>query len=240
MVSFFGEVVFPVSRAFWDDEDENESNENTISQTEFSVRWLKEKPSKIDTLIIVEGEILIDFSRECLCQSTEETCLVEDKNEEKVCIIYQVNNGVYLCVVSPRFDVKFSGKLVDKMSEILLNTKRTICVTSRHVSHFKCKDTPVVPSFLRMLASKNGQNACSLKEPFLEQPNIVHGVTAGVLSYAEFMELPSVLYILYTDTFVLDSVSAEPLVKLFTAMDCTINNVSFAGKDFFNKGNLYM
>nr|XP_033324168.1 proteasome assembly chaperone 1-like [Megalopta genalis] len=240
MVSFFGEVVFPVSRAFWDEEDENESNEIAINEPEFSVRWLQEKPAQIDTLIVVEGEMLIDFSRECLCQSTEEACLVEDKNKTKICIIYQVNNGIYLCDVSPRFDVKFSGKLVDKMSEIFLNTKSTISITSRHISHFKCKDRPVVPAFLRMLVSKNGQSVCSLKEPLLEQPNIIFGVTAGVLSYAEFMDLPSVLYILYTDNFVLDSVSAEPLIKLFTTMDCTINDVSFAGKGFFNKGNLYM
>ncbi|KZC06193.1 PREDICTED: proteasome assembly chaperone 1 [Dufourea novaeangliae] len=240
MVSFFGEVVFPVSRAFWDEEDENESDGRTINETEFSVQWLKEKSTQIDTLILVEGEMLIDFSRECLCQSSEEVCLVEDESKRKICIVYQVNNDIYLCVVSPRFDVKLSGKLVDKISDILLNVKNTICITSRHMSQFKCKDVPTVPSFLRMLTTKNGGSICSLKEPPLEQPNIVYGVTAGVLSYAEFMELPSVLYVLYTDNFVLDSVSAEPLLKLFTAMNCTVNNVTFTGKNFFNKGNLYM
>lgn len=54
------------------------------------------------------------------------------------------------------------------------------------------------------------------------------------------MELPSVLYILYTDSFVLDSLSAEPLLKLFSAMNCTLHDVTFSEKDFFNKGNLYM
>ncbi|XP_053984858.1 proteasome assembly chaperone 1 [Hylaeus volcanicus] len=240
MVSFFGEVVFPVSRAFWDGEDEGGPSERTGNQLEFSLRWLKEKPARIETLIVVEGKMLLDFTRECLCQNAEEVCLVEDENKTKVCIIYQINDEVYLCIVSPQLDIKFSGKLVDKMSEILTNSNSTICVTCHHVSQFKCKNIPATPSFLRMLATKSGENVCSLKEPLLEQPNIVHGVAAGVLSYAEFMELPAVLYVLYIDNFVLDSVSAEPLLKLFTAMNCTLRNVSFGGKNFFSKGNLYI
>ena len=150
------------------------------------------------------------------------------------------------------------------MSDIVSTAKRTICITCHHISHFRTAKIPTVPSFLRMLATKNGGSVCSLKEPLLEQPNIVYGVTAGgwhlnntrlllrykfidkilfplsVLSYAEFMELPSVLYILYTDTFVLDSLSADPLLKLFSAMDCIVHDVAFTGKNFFNKGNLYM
>ncbi|XP_076667337.1 proteasome assembly chaperone 1 [Andrena cerasifolii] len=240
MVSFFGEVVFPVSRAFWDEEDENGPSETPVHQSELSLRWLKEKPAVINTLIVIEGEMLIDFSRECLCQDSEEACVVEDEKQKKACVIYKVNNEVYLCIVSPRFDVKFAGKLVDKISNILSTAKRTICITCHHISHFRTAKIPTVPSFLRMLATKNGGSVCSLKEPLLEQPNIVYGVTAGVLSYAEFMELPSVLYILYTDTFVLDSLSADPLLKLFSAMDCTVHDVVFTGKNFFNKGNLYM
>ncbi|KOC64811.1 Proteasome assembly chaperone 1 [Habropoda laboriosa] len=240
MASFFGEVVFPVSRAFWDEEDEYGATQNSVNQPQFSVRWLKEKPPQIDTLVVIEGEMLIDFSKKCLCENSEELCLVEDDNQTKVCSLYQVNDNVYLCIVSPRFDTKFSAKLVDKMGETISSAKNTISVTCRHISQFKNKNTPTVPSFLRMLTTENGKNVCKLKEPYLEQPNIVYGVAAGVLSYAQFMELPSVLYVLYTDSFVLDSLSAEPLLKLFTAMNCTLHNVTFAGKDFFSKGNLYM
>ncbi|XP_076762697.1 proteasome assembly chaperone 1 [Xylocopa sonorina] len=240
MASFFGEVVFPVSRAFWDEEDENEEPEYSSSQPEFFVRWLKEKPSEINTFVIIEGEMLIDFSRECLCPNSEEVCFVENNMEKKVCTIYRINDDMYLCLVCPRFDVKFSGKLVEKIGDIISSTKSTICITCRHVSHFKSKNVPTVPSFLRMLTTRNGENICKNKEPFLEQPNIIYGVAAGVLSYAEFMEVPSVLYVLYADSFVLDSLSAEPLLKLFTAMNCTLHNVTFDGKDFFTRGNLYM
>ncbi|XP_017877855.1 proteasome assembly chaperone 1 [Ceratina calcarata] len=240
MASFFGEVVFPVSRAFWDDEDENGTSESSVKEPKFFVRWLKDKPSDIDTLIVIEGEMLIDFSKECLCQNSEEACFVEDDKQKKLCTIYQVNEEVYVCIVSSQFDVKFSGMLVEKMSDVISSVKNTICVTCRHMSQFKSKNVPEVPSFLRMLFTKNGQNVCKVKEPLLERPNIIYGVTAGVLSYAEFMELPAVLYVLYTDCFALDSLSAEPLLKLFAAVNCKLHDVTFAGKDFFNKGNLYM
>ncbi|CAK9822535.1 Proteasome assembly chaperone 1 [Anthophora retusa] len=238
MVSFFGEVVFPVSRAFWDEEEIGETR--SVNQPQFFVQWLKEKPSQIDTLVVIEGEMLIDFSIKCLCQNFEEMCFVEDDNQKKICTLYQVNDNVYLCAVSPRFDTKFSARLVDKMGETISIVKNTVCLTCRHISQFKNKNTPAVPSFLRMLTTENGENVCKLKEPYLEQPNIVYGVAAGVLSYAQFMELPAVLYVLYTDSFVLDSLSAKPLLELFTAMNCTLHNVTFAGKEFFSKGNLYM
>lgn len=32
MATFFGEVVFPVSRAFWDDEDENRAIDYSVNQ----------------------------------------------------------------------------------------------------------------------------------------------------------------------------------------------------------------
>ena len=240
MASFFGEVVFPVSRAFWDDEEESGPTGQPIYQPEFFVRWLKEKPTQINKLIVIEGEILIDFSKESLGKNSKEVCFVEDDKQKKACTIYQINDEVYLCIVSEHFDVKFSSKLVDKMTDILSSVENTICITYRHISQFKNKNIPAVPSFLRMLVTKSGNNVCKLKEPFLEQPNIVYGVTAGVLSYAQFMELPAVLYVLYIDSFALDSASAEPLIKLFVALNCTLHDVSFAGKDFFNKGNLYM
>lgn len=65
------------------------------------------------------------------------------------------------------------------MSDILLNTNCIICVTCRHMSQFKHKNILAVPSFLRMLVTKNGENTCNFKVPLLEQPNIVYGVTAG-------------------------------------------------------------
>lgn len=240
MASCFGEIVFPTSRAFWDEEDENGPSGNPQNEIEFSVKWTKEKPERIKTLVVIEGDMLIDFTRECLCQNAEEVCVVQDEHQKRVLVIYKINDEVHLSMVSPRVDVKYSGKIIDKVSDILTISENLIAVTCYHVSQFKNTNIPCTPSFLRMLTSKTGKNMCKFECPLLERPNIVFGVAAGVLSYAEFMNLSSVLYILYTDCFALDSLSAEPLIKLFSSLNCTPHNVSLMTDKFFNKGNLYM
>lgn len=54
-------------------------------------------------------------------------------------------------------------------------------------------------------------------------------------------QLPAILYVLYTDGFVLDSKSVEPLMQLLgKTIKCGIKSVNFVGDKFFNKGNLYM
>jgi len=61
-----------------------------------------------------------------------------------------------------------------------------------------------------------------------------------VLSYAEFMDMSAKLYILYIDSFVLDSKCAEPLLKVLPAeMQYKLEDIKFT-KTFFSKGNLYI
>lgn len=48
-------------------------------------------------------------------------CVVKDEKQNKICIIYQIADEVYLCLVSPKFDVKLSGKLTDKVHTISLH-----------------------------------------------------------------------------------------------------------------------
>lgn len=240
MASHFGEIVFPTSRAFWDDEDENGPSGNTQNEIEFSLKWIKEKPERIKTLVVIEGDMLIDFTRECLCQDAEEICVIQDDQQKKVLVICKINDEIHFCMISPHFDIKYSGKIIDKVSDILVSSENLIAITCYHISQFKSTNIPCTPSFLRMLTSKTGKDMCKFECPLLERPNIVFGVAAGVLSYAEFMNKSSVLYILYTDCFTLDSLSAGPLIKLFSSLNCTPHNISLVADKFFNKGNLYM
>lgn len=66
---------------------------------------------------------IVDFSRECLCPNSKEICFVEDEKQKKIYTIYEVSDKVYLGIVSSHFDVKLSGKLVEKVSIFILNYK---------------------------------------------------------------------------------------------------------------------
>ncbi|CAL1689614.1 unnamed protein product [Lasius platythorax] len=209
MVSHFGEVIFPSSRAFWDDEDEYEAVENLEHRPKLHVCWLKNKPERMQKFIIIEGEPLIPFVKQCLCHNKEE------------------------------FDTKDAGTLVNQISDLLLNTESTISIVCRHVSQFQSTNIPETPSFLRILATKNA-NVSKYKIEPLEQPNIVFGVGAGVLSYAELTGISAKLYMLYIDNFVLDSKCAEPLLQVLTnEIDCKLQCPK-STENFFSKGNLYM
>lgn len=46
---------------------------------------------------------------------------MEDEKQKKIYTIYEVSDKVYLGIVSSHFDVKLSGKLVEKVSIFILN-----------------------------------------------------------------------------------------------------------------------
>lgn len=48
---------------------------------------------------------------------------MEDEKQKKIYTTYQVTNDMYLGIVSPHFDVKLSGKFVEKVRKFNLNYK---------------------------------------------------------------------------------------------------------------------
>ncbi|KAL0129813.1 hypothetical protein PUN28_001813 [Cardiocondyla obscurior] len=238
MASHFGEVIFPSSRAFWNDEEEYEPENSSEPSPKFYARWLKPKPEPMQKLIIIEGEPLIPLV-ERLYPKMKQMCVIENENHRNVSVIYQVDKEIYLCIILPQFDAKNAGQLVDQMHDLFLSSESTISIVCRHISQYQNTNVPEVPSLLRMLTTKTA-NVTNCKIKALEQPNIIFGVGAGVLSYAELKGIPSKLYILYIDSFTLDSTCAEPILQLLTdEIPCKIQRPTFT-ENPFSKGNLYM
>ncbi|KAL2728568.1 proteasome assembly chaperone 1 [Vespula squamosa] len=241
MATYFGEVVFPSSRAFWDENEGEELTDELQGELQVNINWLKDKPTSMKKFILVEGEIIIDFLKEGLCHDAEKICIIQDECNKELATIYQVNEDLYVCIIPRNFDTKLAGEFVIKISEILSISKSIYLITWRHVSQYKSANIPNVPSFLRCLYTKSANDLCKLHKEILEKPNIIYGVAAGILSFAQMMEYQSVLYVLYTDSFVLDSIAAEPLIEVFAEIsNQDLHNVTFVGKSFFNKGNLYI
>ncbi|XP_023248402.1 proteasome assembly chaperone 1-like [Copidosoma floridanum] len=128
-----------------------------------------------------------------------------------------------------------------KMIPLLNKARHLILLLAEHVSRFKSEVDNSSESFLKSLCSQKARMDKNLKTPPLNQPNIVSGVCAGVLSYAEIADLHCIMYILYTDTFTLDSKNSLPLAKLFSeTFGKSISKFSAGDTSCFNKGNLYM
>ncbi|XP_011706399.1 PREDICTED: proteasome assembly chaperone 1 [Wasmannia auropunctata] len=239
MVSHFGEIIFPSSRAFWDDEDEYESADYIEHSPKLYVRWLKTKPEFMQKLIVMEGDPLIPFVEQCLCSKMKEACVIENENRKKVSAIYQIDKQIYICIILSQFDTKNTGEFVNQIYDLLTSSESIISIVCRHISQFQSMNVPETASFLRILATKTANiTKCGIK--LLEQPNIVFGVGAGVLSLAELIGAPAKLYILYIDSFILDSKCAEPILQVLTdEIPCKLQQPKFA-ENSFSKGNLYM
>lgn len=240
MATSFGEVVLPSSRAFWD-EYEEELIDELEDVSVIDVVWLKDKPTSMKKFVLVEEKIIIDFFEKFLCHGAEKICTIQNELNKELAGIHKVNEDLYICILAPWFDIKIAGEFVTKINDILLICKSIYLISWRYVSDYKSANIPAVPSFLRCLYTNSGKKLCKSHNKILEQPNIIYGVAGGILSFAQMMNLQSVLYVLYTDCFVLDSTAAKPLIEIFAEISShLLYNISYAGRSYFDKGNLYM
>ncbi|XP_058802142.1 proteasome assembly chaperone 1-like isoform X5 [Phymastichus coffea] len=239
MASYFGEVILPSSRAFWND-DEDDDTFYRQDDTEFKSNWIESEPAEVEKLLVIEGEMIINYIYACLLQNAKVVCNIEYESEKNKTKIYFVDD-IYICAISSKLNLAQAGKLTETISSLLRKCKAIYTFTSDHISHFKSEEEIYSTSILKSLYSSKARNNKNWKISVLNQPNIVTGVCAGVLSYAEMANLSCIMYILYTDTFTLDSKNASPLTDLLAeVIGKTFPSFTTGGSSFFNKGNLYL
>ncbi|XP_033227339.1 proteasome assembly chaperone 1 isoform X3 [Belonocnema kinseyi] len=233
----FGEIVQPSSRAFWLDEDDEELQEGSQEDSKFSIEWLQKEPASFEKLIIVEGNMVVDFTKECILPDAKEICIIKHESHKKSSIIYEVDSSLYICIVSTELDLTEAGGFIDIIHGILSKSKKIIALTNCHVSQLKSNEDCSAPSFLKSLSTKDARNSWKVNAPHLGQPNIISGVAAGALSFAEIKGSYGILFVLYTDNFTLDSKSAHPLVELFSEItNRSLPEFSSVRSVYFNKG----
>ncbi|XP_033227338.1 proteasome assembly chaperone 1 isoform X2 [Belonocnema kinseyi] len=181
----FGEIVQPSSRAFWLDEDDEELQEGSQEDSKFSIEWLQKEPASFEKLIIVEGNMVVDFTKECILPDAKEICIIKHESHKKSSIIYEVDSSLYICIVSTELDLTEAGGFIDIIHGILSKSKKIIALTNCHVSQLKSNEDCSAPSFLKSLSTKDARNSWKVNAPHLGQPNIISGVAAGALSFAE-------------------------------------------------------
>ncbi|XP_011298601.1 uncharacterized protein PSMG1 [Fopius arisanus] len=236
MSELFAEVVHPSSRAFWNEEDESEIEDNVS----FTVDWTESSPEKIKTLIIAETSFIKDFVDKCVLQDHKSICSIKYSGSKESSKIYQLSNDSFLCLVDPQVNLTAAGDFIESISPILSKSENIIAITCNHVSQLKCGENTPEFSFMRSLSTRAAPEGQKKLFPLLSQPNIVAGVAAGALSYAETTSLPGTLAILYLEGFELDSESVEPLQALFTHLSVPLKPFHATSHLFLDKGNLYM
>lgn len=242
MATFFGEIVPSFSRAV--DEDEDELDSPTISTT--NIRWsplvhaelLKTPDNKLpcETLIVAVGPAASGFAQAYILhegyyiigaifsgmEERDVNTFDQMSPSDKTCYIYRnrLIPNAYLCLcktdVTPEQSYSFTEQLFSCLSTDSPYFYMSIlctCMTSEYKSEVPVSE--MNPPFLRSLKTTKfpGTPIC----PYLEQPNLLSGLPAQLLTYAQMIDIKAVLYICYTDSIYLDFTTIKIFHPLLTS-----------------------
>ncbi|KAJ7996994.1 hypothetical protein DPEC_G00224310 [Dallia pectoralis] len=245
MATFFGEVLSVYSRAVEEDEDElddeNEEDEQIHREIEekreVHIEWYPEVRLQCSELIIAVGpNATVFLSAYVLAESWDAVGHVSLWNEKSRCTSRQTsaplpgepacrfyrhrdNPSVLMCQSTCYIAEDQLFQWTDKLFGYLPNRGLNVMVLSDSpVAEYK---TPgylygsAVP-FLRSLKSSAFKNEALC--PALEQPNIITGLPAAVLSHCQVHQIPAVLYQCYTDVIGPDTVTMETYRPAITSL----------------------
>uniref|UniRef100_A0A8C0J5Z3 Proteasome assembly chaperone 1 n=1 Tax=Chelonoidis abingdonii TaxID=106734 RepID=A0A8C0J5Z3_CHEAB len=132
---------------------------------------------------------------------TDAFCLFYKLISDPTVLLCQCN-----CYVAEDQQFQWLEKVFGCMREEDLQV--TILSTCPVTDYKTPESTLTLPSpFLKALKTKDFKETTCC--PLLEQPNIVQGLPAAVLSYCQVWQIPAVLYQCYTDVISLDTVTIE-------------------------------
>ncbi|XP_078264913.1 proteasome assembly chaperone 1 [Rhinoraja longicauda] len=239
MATFFGEVVSVFSRAVdEEDEEDEEIRRELAGRRDVTIQWSSESRSSKDhsatlsipcsTLLIAVGEnaagFLNSFVQCCgswevvgavtLCNERVQRQLTSEKqfSADSSCLLYRLTSDPTIlschctCYIAEDQLFHWAEKVFENIQKRNLNV---IVLSSSSVTEYKSsRSIPSIPvPFLRALKTNTLQELpqCEL----LEQPNVISGLPAAVLTHCQIQQIPAVLYHCYSDVAALDTLTAE-------------------------------
>ncbi|XP_063236960.1 proteasome assembly chaperone 1 [Bacillus rossius redtenbacheri] len=224
----FGEIQEKVSRAFWDEEDEfdDDSHGNYCPERSCKIVWMTDKnilQRNFDVLLIVDGAFMKGVFEQGVVAKADPIARILDVKSAKKCdvmgqIFFQ-NDKALVCLCEESLDVTNTYAFTREVFPLMARCREVVALTSRSAAsylHHRGKELPM--SFLRRLQTDayRGDPVCER----LEQPNIVSGVPAQVLSWCQAHNLPAVLFVCYSESDEIDSMTTKPVAQLLSKMKC--------------------
>jgi len=225
MASFFGEVLPPRSRII-DDEDLDAIEEGYCDEFRVSCPPNKEK----NLLIVCEGKLSSIYSQ--LCSSESQMCgdlLAKSFNQDvSIGKIYRGNDWT---LVTCEQDLKQQEylNLANTVLGLADGGCKIICLTARHISEYRVEESDQDETVTRSLISASFPEPEPAKK--LEVPNILTGLSAGVLSISVVKGFPCLLLVNYVDVLTADSISLQGfqnIHKLKFIQECSLQKPNIA------------
>ncbi|XP_059620677.1 uncharacterized protein LOC132264473 [Phlebotomus argentipes] len=230
----FGEILEPVSRAFWDDYDDLADNE------EFKLpEWNAEEkdvicPEDVTSCIVIEGYKVEELMKLLLLKDANPIARLKSGS---VSLYHLQHLGCLICL-SEEKNLNYYGSITELLKPFIEKTPQVTCISIQPISMHRGErgskeDDPDSAAFVR------GINSVFPEIQSLKEPNLITGVAAGVASWRKFHDLPAPCYVLYIEALRLDSQTIAPLVRILEKLGLQCNeNSSINIKT--SESNLYM
>ncbi|XP_059083780.1 proteasome assembly chaperone 1-like [Tigriopus californicus] len=183
---------------------------------------------KAQTLLLATNEVALGFSSLYFLTAGQkpdgkivETLKDEQSSSRDVCHIFTVTKGLIVChALDANPDLNYVNDIGSKILELLETEAHIIILASDSLSNFKTVDLELdrQSDLLRKLVSDSWQESTSWSSPPpppLESPNMVSGIPAALMTFAQFKKIPCLILINYVDSKTLDSITLQGFKKVF-------------------------
>lgn len=187
----------------------------------------------LDTLLVVEGFgfAVLDVFNAILLKKRTPVCHLK---VGQASIYHLDEQKLAICVVEEK-DLSFFSPIAASLDPWIRAARNVCAVTFQSTASFKGEEVTesVDGCFVRGV---NSSQLSHIKE--LEVPNIVTGVSAGVISYCKFNNRPASAFVIYMEAPLFDSFSTKPLIKLLKDLKVPCDD-SYTYK-YKSNSNLYL
>ncbi|XP_053605054.1 uncharacterized protein PSMG1 [Plodia interpunctella] len=189
----FGEIVEPTSRSTWEDWDDIVP-EQTI--TKLALQESTGILAKVESFIILEGKYLTEL---VALHSQHELEVLNSITKVNLHIYKEKSLNSYLCVVKD-YNLLQSSEIVELLKPFLLVSKNVIAIQTKPLAEYQSSEVTNTDCIIRAVFTSNlASKYLNFNYPRLEQPNIITGLSAGVICMSDFLNLPGVAIICYLE-----------------------------------------
>jgi len=222
----FGEIVEPVSRAFYDDYDDASLNLPFKRPAWIYCNEEGKQPAvnHVKDFIVIEGLNALNVVYPSVLKKTTPIAKLDGHKVE----IFQLENFT-VCVVEEK-DLNYFATITELLEPWIKSAENCTIVSLQSVTEYKAAEVPE-SCFIRAINSQ-------FKDvPSLDAPNFITGVGAGVGTFRKINDLPFSCYIVYIDLY--DVFSIRTVLDLLKRLQLPHDD-SVTIKPLHHKSDLYM
>ncbi|XP_059057320.1 uncharacterized protein LOC131850927 [Achroia grisella] len=198
----FGEISEPISRSAWEDWDEIIPGTDLIE-----LHWQQDIGiiKEVGTLIILEGKYLSDIVNTHIKSNLE---FVNSIKEVNLSLFKSEDN--LICFIKD-YNLILSSDIVHILKPYLSIAQNVITILTKSLSEYQSSEYFNKDCIVRTIHTTKPSKFIKYNFPKLEQPNLISGVSAGVISLREHLGQSGVAvvsYIEYAEDYQIETIQS--------------------------------